>query len=79
MSLADRHTWGISASSAKTVQELKRDLHGEPFVPKRFAVMVERHEAGDGVLAGWRTEKGLQGQLLPAGVVDARIVPRNVS
>ena len=76
MSLADRNTWGISASNATTIQDLKTDLHGEPFVPKHYAVMVERHEAVAGlVLAGWATEKGMQGQELPSGALDVRIVP----
>ena len=75
MSLADRFTWVVSASRAKTVKELKSDLHGEPFVPKHFAVMVE---ASDGALIGWATERGLQGRELPSGALDVRIIPQNV-
>lgn len=73
MNLTDRSTWFVSASNATTIQGLKSDLHGEPFVPKHYAISLA-NQATD-TPTGWTTEKVLLGRPLPEGTLDVRIIP----
>jgi hypothetical protein len=69
MTVTDRAAWGISVS----VRGVKRDLRGEPFVPKHYAVMLDPTDDGGG--GGWTTENALQGRPRPEGDLDARVIP----
>ena len=73
MNLTNRNTWGASASNATTIQGLKSDLQGEPFVPKHYDIMVASPTADTPIV--WITEKVLHGHLLPGGTLDVRIIP----
>lgn len=80
MALSVRSTWVTTLSDATTVADLKRDLVGEPYVPKNFTVLVAATTNPASALAfeptQWFTERTLQdrGQLPEGAALDVRIM-----
>lgn len=57
-------------------QDLEISLHGEPYVPKRYSIMVS--EFGKNMVRPvWHTENVLRGKAVPDVPLAVRIVPRD--
>ena len=55
----DPSTWICSGSNATTIPELKHDLRGEPFIPKKYHALIGEPSSTTGNIT-WLSETAVQ-------------------
>ncbi len=70
-------TWVCSGSNATTIQDLKHDLRGEPFIPKKYHVLIGEPSTTGSIT--WLSETAVKMRnpnLPPQGALKVYVVPK---